>query len=321
MSTPRDNVTPAELQRLRGHTVLITGAGGMLGSAFHRILQEAVPGCRVLAYDRQALDVTERRAVLAIAPERPTLILHCASDVNADRCERHPAECRAVQVDGTEHVIELARLSGARVVYPQSVFIFDGTELPVSEHTEPAPLSVYGRYKLEAERRLLDALPDALVVRMAGFFGGDGRDKNFVGTFTRGLFYRLSRGERLCLVGERVWQPSYTMDLAANTLLLVARELKGIYHMGAHGEASFHDVARACVDDLGLAQVMAVARVPREALQGVEVAPRPYRIVTANHRLACEGLDRQRHWRVALREYLSRPFFQERARTALQALA
>jgi hypothetical protein len=40
-------------------------------------------------------------------------------------------------------------------------------------------------------------------------------------------------------------------------------------------------------------------------------------MITANHRLKAEGLDRQRHWREALVEYLSRPFFQSRAKALL----
>lgn len=308
------SVLPGELGSLGGATLLITGAGGMLGTAFQRVAR-TISGCRVIALDRQGLDVTDREAVARLAPLAPDVILHCAADVNADRCEQTPDACRAVQVGGTDHVIALARATGARVVYPQSVFIFDGTELPVSEITRPAPMSVYGRCKLEAERRLLDSLPDVLVVRMAGFFGGEQQDKNFVGSFTRAVFERGTE-QRCFRIGERSWQPTYTMDLAANTLLLVALQRTGIYHMGAYGEATFYEVALACVEDLGLGGMVTVEKAGLDEIPSSEVAPRPLRMITANRRLAAEGLDRQRPWREALREYLHHPFFQDRARRA-----
>jgi hypothetical protein len=88
--------------------------------------------------------------------------------------------------------------------------------------------------------------------------------------------------------------------------------------MGSHGEASFFEVACACVDDLGLSSLVTVDKLPPAECSGLEIAPRPYRIVTANARLAVEGLDCQRHWRGALTEYLSRPFFQSRARRLAQ---
>jgi dTDP-4-dehydrorhamnose reductase len=285
----------------------------MLGRAFTEAAS-TVRGCRVVPLDRSALDVTDRAAVLRYRGEQPDVIIHCAADVDADRCERNPEKCRRVQVEGTDHVIALARAAGARVVYPQTVFIFDGSELPVSETTQPAPLSVYGRYKLEAERCLLDALPGSLVVRMAGFFGGEERDKNFVGSFTRELLSQVRRGEFQCRVGERVWQPTYTRDLASNVLLLIVGGGSGVYNMGAYGEATFYEVASACVEDLHLGDLVSLEKAAGDAGRGRESAPRPFRMVTANRRLAAEGLDRQRHWRDALREYLSQPYFQQQAR-------
>lgn len=317
-SVPSGRVKPSELLSLNGRTILVTGAGGMLGSAFCEALAQFAEGCRVVAPDRAALDVTDRHAVLAYASVHPHVILHCAADVNADRCEQDPERCRMVQVEGTDNVIALARASGARVVYPQSILVYDGSENPATEETTPAPLSVYGRCKLEAERRLLEALPDSLIVRMAGFFGGESRDKNFVGTFTRGLNALLSAERGVCRVGERVWQPTYTRDLAENTLLLVASDAAGIYQMGSNGEASFYEVACACVEDLGLAEMITIEKRPASEGRALEVAPRPFRIVVENRRLQREDRDRQRHWREALREYLSGPFFQHRARAMLQ---
>ncbi len=314
---PQPGVTPADLAPLSGACLLVTGAGGMLGTALCEAITALAPGSRLLALDRAALDVRDRAAVLAQRHASPDVIFHCGGDALADRCERDPSACREVHVAGTAHVAALARACGAQVVYPQSVFIFDGRELPVTEATEPAPMSAYGRCKLEAERQLASALPDSLIVRMAGFFGGEARDKNFVGTFTRTLFERVAQGDRRIEVGERVWQPTYTVDLARNILLLVAGRRRGVYHMGAHGEASFLEVARACVDALGLAGLVTIAPRPPDA-PGLEIAPRPFRMVTANRRLAAEGLDRQRPWREALDEYLGGAFFQERARTLAQ---
>jgi dTDP-4-dehydrorhamnose reductase len=307
-----ERVSVDDLLALSKRTALITGAGGMLGSAFVQTLRDLVPSCRVLARDHQALDVTDRDAVIAIAGESPDLIIHCAADVNADRCERQPSQTHAVQVGGTLNIIELAHVSGAQVVFPQSILIYDGRELPVDESTVPAPLSVYGRAKLEAEQRLLAALPQSLVVRMSGFFGGAERDKNFVGSFTKRLFQDPARGLRTYQIGTRVWQPTYTRDLAANTLLLVAGARTGIYNMGSHGEATFACVARACVSDLGLSDTVSIDEAPGTHILH-EHAPRPFRMVVSNRRLAAEGVDRQRPWREALREYLSHPFFQSAA--------
>lgn len=298
-----------ELAPLEGSRILVTGAEGMLGRAFVEALSTLGTRVRVVALGQRELDVTRREQVLAWAAERPDLILHCGGLALADVCEREPERARNVHVDGSANVAELARATGARVFYPQSVFIFDGTELPVTEHTAPSPTFVYGTVKLEAERLLLATVPDALIVRMAGFFGGEDRDKNFVGQFLRTLHEVRSSGGGDIEVGDRVWQPTYTLDLAANTLVLLAARRSGVYHMGAVGEASFFEVARVCVDELGLSGEITLRQCPSDRFDDAESARRPSRMVTANRRLEAEGLCRQRPWEDALREYLRRPFF------------
>lgn len=309
----------AELAPLRGARIVLTGAGGMLGRAFVEALEPLGDAVRVHAFPHEALDVTDEAAVLRLAALQPTIVLHCGGMSLADRCEREPELARRVHVEGTRHVGRLALASGARVFYPQSVFIFDGSELPVHEGTVPNPPFTYGRVKLEAERYLLSEVEGSLVVRMAGFFGGEERDKNFVGQFTRELERLLAAGETHYAVGDRVWQPTWTLDHARNTLLLLARGRKGIYNMGAKGEATFFDVATACVDALGLASRIAIEPRPAEGFVRQEPARRPARMLTANTRLEREGLDRMRPWRDALREYLARPYFDRLRRTELAA--
>ena len=305
-----------ELHRLRGINILITGAGGMLGRACVEALRPLAGHLRVRALTHEQLDVTDVDSVLACASDRPDVIFHCAGWALADACEREPERARQVHVHGTHNVGRLAMLAGARVIYPQSVYIFDGRELPVTERTRPSPGFVYGKVKLEAEQYLLAELPGTLTIRMAGFFGGDEKDKNFVGKFVRELFELLDRGTTVVEVGDRIWQPTYTLDLARNSLLLASRGCDGIYHMGAIGEASFYDVARVCVDALGLGNRMTVVPCSSAPFDDTEPARRPARMVTANERLIAEGLCRQRPWEDSLREYLLRPYFDELRRAA-----
>jgi dTDP-4-dehydrorhamnose reductase len=297
-------------QQFQGRTFLITGAGGMLGTALREVLAETAPGADVFSLPREALDVTDRAAVLAQRNRQVDYILHCGGDVNADRCERDPIQCETVHVGGTRNIIELAQLTGATVYYPQSVFIFDGREAPITESTGPCPTLAYGRSKWIAEQLLREALPESLVVRMAGFFGGAERDKNFVGTFSRHLIDLVALGETKCGVGDRLWQPTYTRDLAQNGLLLLALGKTGVYNMACHGEASFFEVAQVILDKLNLSGRITLHRRPMAEFAAKELAHRPPRVLMENRRLAREGLDGQRPWNIALREYLSIAYFQ-----------
>lgn len=304
------NLPFPELENLSESVVLITGAEGMLGKAFTEILT-VIPGCSVLAFGHKALDVTSREMALAHADQGIDFIIHCAADVNADRCETNPEQCHKVQVEGTLNVLEIAARNSSSVLYPQSFLVFDGRELPITEATAPSPLSVYGCCKLEAEGLVLEQDRRNIVVRMAGFFGGDAKDKNFVGKFCRHLVTIMDEGKRTISVGDRVWQPTFTHDLAANSLLLLALEKSGVYNMASHDEATFFEIAEACVRALGIGHRIEINPVSADEVSRDEAAARPPRAVMENRRLKVEGLDRQRGWRLALADYLSGTYYTE----------
>lgn len=278
----------------------------MLGSAFvkHVMTKEYA----VRALDHPTLDVTDHNAVLKEQEWKPDWVIHTAGIVNADFCEENRDTCFENHVGGTKNIIELAKATGAKLCYPQSFLIFDGTENPILEETEPRPLSVYGEAKWEAEQLVRKELPDALVVRMGGFFGGEERDKNFVGKFARHLRKSIDKDIREISIGDRVWQPTYTKDLAKNCVLLLEKEKTGIYHMASHGEASFFDVATAMVQILGIGDTITILKSSTEYK---EMAKRPLRAVMENKRLTEEGLDDMRPWREALSEYLEKPYFKK----------
>jgi len=280
----------------------------MLGRAFQEVLSEA-PECRILALGRGELDIAERENVLGLAPENPDIIIHCAAYVNAEGCEENPDLCHAVQVEGSRNVADLATKAGAKILYPQSFLIFDGKTNPITEETPPAPQSVYGRRKLEGEEIICAACPDAIIVRMAGFFGGEEKDKNFVGKFVHHLHHLIETGTNSFDVGDRVWQPTYTLDLARNCVALLASDKSGLYTMACHGEASFYELAAACVKELELGDRITINQVSAERFNAEEKARRPDRAIMLNNRLNTEGLDLQRPWRDALKDYLDRPYF------------
>ena len=294
---------------LSGATVFVTGAGGMLGRAFAWVLQTVVPTARIELRTRADLDVTSRDAVMAAGEVSPDIVIHCAALVDADACEREPQRARHVIVEGGRWVAEMAASRGARLIFPQSFLIYGETSGDITEETIPDPMSEYGRLKWEAESMMRAIVPSALVVRMGGFFGGEEVDKNFVGKFVRRLTEVAASGGGSLEVGGRRWQPTYTRDLAFNTLLLAASGGSGAFQMASLGSATFFDVAVECVEALGLQRSVSIGAVGADVAARRDVARRPMRAVMRNARLGREQCDLQRPWREALGEYLRSPYF------------
>lgn len=289
--------------------LLVTGGRGMLGAAL-AIEAAGFAQFAVHAPGRDELDVRDPAAVDRLADRvAGGWIVHCAARVDVEGCAREPGEARRTIVDGTANVVALARAAGARFCYPQSFLTYDGAVNPIAEDEVPRPLSFYGELKLEAERLVTAAIPDATIVRMAGFFGGEAADKNFVGRIIPAMHARMLAGETRFEVGDRVWQPTWTRDLAFNTLHLIARGIGGSVQMACHGEATFAAIAHEIVLALGWRHRFEIVPVSAAAVAGSELGRRPDRAVLACTRLRAERLDLQRDWRSTLHAYLAHPFF------------
>lgn len=291
--------------------VLVTGGKGMLGREF---ASEAawLGNMAVTALGRDELDVRDAAAMLEAAPlAQGGWVVHCAATVDVEGCARDPDAAREVIVEGARNAVALARAAGARVFYPQSFLTYDGATVPIPENETPRPLSLYGQLKYEAEKVITDAFPDALIVRMAGFFGGEEKDKNFVGRIIPVMFKAMQSGQAVFEVGDRVWQPTWTRDLAANSLHLIAAGATGSWQMACHGQATFAELAHEIVLALGWSDRFRIETVDAGKVAQSELGRRPDVAVLSCERLRAERMDLQRDWRSTLHAYLRHPFFNQ----------
>lgn len=299
------------LASLAGKTFLVTGGKGMLARAFQSQLKQIAPTATVYCPSKAQLDVRWSGAFASYHSLKPDYVVHCAALVDADYCEDHSEEAVESIVRGTQHVVEFAFQCGAKLLYPQSFLIYDAADLLINEQTIPRPLCVYGRLKLEAERLVLDSSAKALSVRMGGFFGGESADNNFVGKISPHLAKLIHQGTSFIEIGNRVWQPTYTNDIAANCLLLLAADCVGIYCMASQGSASFYELTLEIARQLDIADRIDIHCIDAAILSTKERARRPLSAVMCNQRLQAENIDRQRSWQISLAEYLDQPFFKD----------
>ena len=264
--------------------VLITGAGGQLG---HDLLR-AFTDHEAVGTTHGQLDVTDRDAVLATITElRPDAVVHAGAWTDVDGCETDPDRAFRVNALGTRHVVEGARLAGARVCYLSTDYVFDGTgDRPWVEWDAPAPLSVYGRSKLGGERELD---PGATVVRTSWVCGAHGR--NFVKTILRAAAER----DELTVVDDQHGCPTFTSDLAGAIARLVVARLPGTFHVTNQGATTWFDFARAIVAAAGFdpAKVRPIATAD---LHPPRPAPRPANSVLDNAALRLSGIPLLPDW-------------------------
>ncbi|HEY0514452.1 MAG TPA: dTDP-4-dehydrorhamnose reductase [Thermoanaerobaculia bacterium] len=241
---------------------LVLGGTGMLGQAV--VAAARSRGWAALGLSRAQGDVTDRDRLLGWADAfRPDVVVNCAAHTRVDACETETARAFAVNAEGAAHAAALAGRAGALLVHVSTDYVFEGAASePYREDAPTAPLSVYGRSKLEGERRALDA-GRSLVVRTSWLFGPGG--PNFVATMV-GL---IEEGRLpLRVVADQEGCPTYTPFLARALLDLAAREATGIVHYRNREPVSWYAFAVAIARLWsGAAEVVPVttAEFPRPA--------------------------------------------------------
>src|SRR4051794_3078310 len=96
----------------QGRVVLVTGAGGQLGSAVVNACADA--GIAAIGLGHAAFDVTDRARVDAVVGKmRPWAIVHCAAWTAVDDAEAQRSDAFAVNEIGTRNVARAAEAVGA----------------------------------------------------------------------------------------------------------------------------------------------------------------------------------------------------------------
>jgi dTDP-4-dehydrorhamnose reductase len=241
---------------------LVLGGTGMLGQAV--VAEARSRGAAALGLSRAQADLTDRGSLLGWAEAfRPDVVINCAAHTRVDTCETEPERAFAINGEGVANAAALARRAGAWLVHVSTDYVFDGRgSEPYREDSRVAPLSVYGRSKLEGERRALE-YDRSLVVRTSWLFGPGG--PSFVATMVN-----LIEAGRLPLrvVSDQQGAPTYTRFLARALLDLAGREAAGIVHYQNREPVSWYAFAVAIARLWsGAAEVIPVttAEFPRPA--------------------------------------------------------
>ncbi|GAC1461259.1 MAG: dTDP-4-dehydrorhamnose reductase [Candidatus Limnocylindrales bacterium] len=268
---------------LTGMRALIIGASGLVGGALLRQLgadavgtfhTRAHPGLRPLdARDQQAVGVLIR----AVAPE---VIYFPAANANVDWCEREPAAAEAANLGPLRAT--LAAAAGIPLLAYSSDYVFDGQAGPYRETDATAPLSVYGRLKVDLEALVLAA--GGTVIRPTWVFGAEPEPaKNFV----LRLVASLRRGEPARLPGDQIATPTDADDLARASIRIagLGSAGRGIWHIAGPDRLAKDAFGRIVAEAFGLDPAL-ISGVPTAEL--AQAAARPL-----DGGLRCERYRRQ----------------------------
>jgi dTDP-4-dehydrorhamnose reductase len=275
--------------------VLLLGANGQLGSDIRRLWHD--DGIELVSATRADADVTDGAAVEALVRSaRPDVVINTTAFHNLPMSESDPEMCFRVNVVGGWNVARAAADVGAALVQISTDYVFDGERRePYVEDCARRALNVYGAAKIATEDVVRQMNPDCLVVRVSGLYGlagSAGKGGNFVETMLR----LAAESQPLRVVADQVTAPTNTAAIAEGLLPLVRDGMRGVVHLAADGECSWHEFAAAIFEISRLSPEFQA--VTTEEFGGP--VRRPLYSVLGSERVARLG-----HWRDGLERYMA----------------
>jgi dTDP-4-dehydrorhamnose reductase len=236
--------------------ILVTGASGLLGLNF---AIEAAKEHTVIGVVNQhpfRSDTFEVRQVDLLAPGtvsalidnvQPDWVVHCAALANLEDCEANPDLAHLTNGELPGEIARKTFDKGIPLVHISTDAVFDGQRGDYTENDIPDPLSEYARTKLEGERAVADAYPEAIIARV-NMFGWSLSGKRSLAEF---FFYNLQAGNPIKGFTDVFFCPLLANDLAGVLLAMLEKELSGLFHVVSSECMSKYDFGVAVAELFG----------------------------------------------------------------------
>ena len=248
-----------------------------------------------------SLDITDEDKVFEVMEaQKPDVVIHCAAWTAVDLAEEEDKQklVYAVNVTGTKNIANACKKTGSKMIYLSTDYVFNGQgDKPwEADCKDYAPLSVYGKTKLEGELFVSSILERYFIVRIAWVFGLNG--KNFIKTMLNvGKKYDTVR-----VVCDQIGTPTYTLDLSVLLIDMALTEKYGYYHAtNEGGYISWYDFTCEIFRQAGL-DTKVIPVTTKE--YGLSNAARPYNSRLDKSKLTKNGFTPLPDWKDALNRYL-----------------
>ena len=231
--------------------ILLLGKNGQVGWELQRSLAPLgeLVACDFDSPPETRADFSDPASLVPLIQRvRPDLIVNSAAHTAVDKAESEPDLARAINATAPGVIAQQAAALGALLVHYSTDYVFDGSGTHARAEDEPtAPLSVYGRTKLEGETSIRTSGCRHLILRTSWVYAARG------GNFARTMLRLAAERDELKVIADQVGAPTGA-DLLADVTALAVRAvqsdpaLAGTYHCAASGQTNWHAYARFVIE-------------------------------------------------------------------------
>ncbi|NHN88471.1 dTDP-4-dehydrorhamnose reductase [Acetobacter conturbans] len=228
--------------------ILVTGGNGQLATSLANL-----GGSRIDRVGRPEFDFEKPDTIEAVLDaHKPVAVVNAAAWTAVDLAEQEVAGADAANCTGPALLAAACAKRNIPFIHVSTDYVFSGDKgAPYLESDPVSPQTVYGRTKAEGEQKVIAADPKAIILRTSWVYSAHG--KNFVRT----MINAGAKNPALKVVGDQRGNPTSSDDLAEAILSIIGLierggwkdDYAGIYHACGTGEATWHELAVAALQD------------------------------------------------------------------------
>lgn len=277
--------------------ILITGANGMLAKAVRERFKEHVLILTDVVGTTEKLNITNLADVENfVSHVNPDVIINCAAYTAVDKAEEEETLAEKINADGPKNLAIVSKQHNCILVHISTDYVFGGDlslDEIYKEDDAKAPVTAYGRTKLDGEKAITQNTDNFYIFRTAWLYG-DG--KNFVRTM---LKFGKQKDD-VKVVFDQHGSPTYTKDLADIIYQALEKNIPyGIYHTTNLGFTTWYDFTKKIYDLAGISCKVN----PVTSEEFASIAKRPANSMLSKEKILDAGISVP-SWEDALERYL-----------------
>jgi len=230
--------------------ILVTGANGQLGKEL-RDLATQYKDADFLFVSREDLPIHHFDLVRNVFDSfKPHFCINAAAYTAVDKAETEQELAHLINAEAVGVLAAVSAAHDCRFVHVSTDYVYDGSQIGAHKESDAtAPVSVYGKTKLEGEQLAMQLDPQSIVIRTSWVYSRYGN--NFVKTMMRLMQTR----DQLSVVDDQWGSPTYAADLASCILDIIHHPQwqPGIYNFSNDGRINWYQFALEIKTQIGSA--------------------------------------------------------------------
>lgn len=233
---------------------------------------------------------------------KPDIVINCIAYNNVNDCEVNYDIAFRTNAIWPLNLAKLSNIHWYKLIHYSTSYVFDGKKwVPYIESDIPNPLNVYASTKYLWELFVQNYCDNYNIIRITWLYSMNPSRTKWTNFFLS-IINKSNTSDTIQMVDDEVITPTYIDEIANNTITLVNKDLKWIFHMMSEWYCSWYEFT---------AEVYRLLHIKTKIIpikSNIWAIKRPLFSVLSNSELTKNGINQMSNWKVELKFFIDKEY-------------